>query len=126
MVSSISVIIPPFNAEATLPAQLEALAGQTFTGAFDVIVADNASTDRTRTESKPDFEPEAVDAYGHTRSRGEGIRWPGFRTIVASCVRLLLKLPWLFSEKKRPSAVRSWAKRCGRFVGSVRERVLNL
>lgn len=44
----VSVIIPAFNAEATLGAQLEALTRQVpSTDAFEVIVADNGSTDRT-------------------------------------------------------------------------------
>ncbi|MFN2544483.1 MAG: glycosyltransferase family 2 protein [Actinomycetota bacterium] len=44
----VSVIIPALNAEGTLPAQLEALAGQKGAPPFEVVVADNGSTDRTR------------------------------------------------------------------------------
>ena len=44
----ISVVIPALNAADTIEDQLEALAHQRFEGAFEVIVADNGSTDRTR------------------------------------------------------------------------------
>ena len=44
----ISVIIPVRDAEATLAEQLDALAGQTYTGAWEVLVADNGSRDRSR------------------------------------------------------------------------------
>jgi glycosyltransferase involved in cell wall biosynthesis len=46
---SISVVIPARNAERTLPQQLDALARQTVDAAWEVVVADNGSTDRTRT-----------------------------------------------------------------------------
>lgn len=41
----ISVIIPNLNGEATLGEQLEALAGQTFRGRWEVVISDNGSTD---------------------------------------------------------------------------------
>ena len=44
----LSVVIPCLNAEATLGDQLEALAGQTWPGEWEVIVADNGSTDGSR------------------------------------------------------------------------------
>jgi GT2 family glycosyltransferase len=44
----ISVIIPVLNGEATLGEQLDALAEQKYTGEWEIIVADNGSTDRTR------------------------------------------------------------------------------
>lgn len=43
----VSVVIPVFNGEATLGAQLEALTHQTYRGDWEVIVADNGSTDRS-------------------------------------------------------------------------------
>jgi glycosyltransferase involved in cell wall biosynthesis len=43
----ISVIIPVYNAESTLGVQLEALRRQAFAGSWEVIVADNGSTDRS-------------------------------------------------------------------------------
>lgn len=45
---SLSVIIPCYNAEATLGDQLAALAGQSWDGDWEVIVADNGSTDGSR------------------------------------------------------------------------------
>lgn len=47
MVSSMSVIIPAFNCEATLGEQLDSLVDQTYRGSFEVLVVDNRSTDRT-------------------------------------------------------------------------------
>lgn len=44
----LSVIIPARNAAPWLPEQLEGLAEQAYTGAWEVIVADNGSTDETR------------------------------------------------------------------------------
>lgn len=43
----ISVVIPARNARATLDEQLKALAGQVYAGAWEVVVADNGSTDGT-------------------------------------------------------------------------------
>jgi len=44
----LSVVIPCLNAADLLPLQLEALARQEWQGAWEVIVADNGSTDNTR------------------------------------------------------------------------------
>lgn len=63
----LSVVIPCLNAEATLGAQLEALSRQSWPGEWEVLVADNGSTDRSR---------EIVESY-----RG---RIPGLRLIDAS------------------------------------------
>jgi glycosyltransferase involved in cell wall biosynthesis len=43
----LSVIIPCFNSEATLAAQLSALAAQSSTDAWEVLIADNGSRDST-------------------------------------------------------------------------------
>ncbi|MFI5046028.1 MAG: glycosyltransferase [Acidimicrobiia bacterium] len=43
----VSVVMPARNAEATVGAQLAALAGQTYTGGWELVVADNGSTDGT-------------------------------------------------------------------------------
>lgn len=43
----LSVVIPALNEERTLPAQLEALLAQEWTGSWEVVVADNGSTDGT-------------------------------------------------------------------------------
>lgn len=43
----VSVVVPAHNAERTLDRQLSALAAQTFAAPWEVLVVDNASTDRT-------------------------------------------------------------------------------
>ena len=43
----VSVIIPVHNAEALLPLQLGALERQTYSGAWELVVADNGSTDKS-------------------------------------------------------------------------------
>jgi glycosyltransferase involved in cell wall biosynthesis len=45
----ISVVIPAFNAASTIDRQLASLARQTYRGRWEVIIADNGSTDDTRT-----------------------------------------------------------------------------
>ncbi|MBW3548197.1 MAG: glycosyltransferase [Actinobacteria bacterium] len=44
----VSVVIPAHNAGRTIGAQLAALASQTYTGPFEIVVSDNGSTDDTR------------------------------------------------------------------------------
>jgi len=94
------------------------------------------------------FEPRAIVAYRHRHDsgslwgqyRGFGIADPvlyrrfrdrgmpaeRLRTVLAGYGRLLLKIPALLSRRKRPSAIRSIAKRWGRLQGSIRERVFYL
>lgn len=68
----VSVVIPARNAAATLREQLEALAGQTYTGAWEVVLADNGSTDGTveiaRRFSHPRAELRVVDASARAGS----------------------------------------------------------
>jgi GT2 family glycosyltransferase len=47
-IADLSVVIPCLNAADVLPRQLEALTAQEWRGTWDVIVADNGSTDETR------------------------------------------------------------------------------
>lgn len=63
----LSVVVPCFNAAATLGTQLEALAGQQWEGPWEVVVADNGSRDGSR-ELAAGFET----------------RFPGFRLVDAS------------------------------------------
>jgi len=63
----LSVVIPCLNAEATIGGQLEALCGQSWSGKWEVLVADNGSRDRSR---------EIVESF-----RG---RLPGLRLVDAS------------------------------------------
>lgn len=44
---NLSVIIPCLNAEATLAEQLEALASQKWSGTWELVIADNGSTDKS-------------------------------------------------------------------------------
>jgi cellulose synthase/poly-beta-1,6-N-acetylglucosamine synthase-like glycosyltransferase len=44
---TVSVVIPVLNGAATLGRQLEALAGQTYDQPWEIVVADNGSTDGT-------------------------------------------------------------------------------
>jgi glycosyltransferase involved in cell wall biosynthesis len=43
----VSVVMPVLNGAATLPQQLQALAAQTYPGRWELVVADNGSTDET-------------------------------------------------------------------------------
>jgi glycosyltransferase involved in cell wall biosynthesis len=56
----LTVVIPARNEELMLPAQLEALLAQQWSGAWEVVVADNGSTDGTA---------EVVQRYGQADSR---------------------------------------------------------
>jgi glycosyltransferase involved in cell wall biosynthesis len=67
---TVSVIVPTHNAEAWIHGTLAALAAQTYQEAWELVVADNGSTDDTRA---------IVKSWGH--------RFPAFRLIDASDVR---------------------------------------
>jgi glycosyltransferase involved in cell wall biosynthesis len=76
-----SVVIPTYDAEATLGAQLDALARQRFDGTFEVVVADNGSTDGSAAlaRSYVDRLPllrvvDASRAQGVSVARNEGVR----------------------------------------------------
>lgn len=45
---AVSVVIAAFNAASTLEAQLDAIAAQEWTGVWELVIVDNASTDGTR------------------------------------------------------------------------------
>jgi glycosyltransferase involved in cell wall biosynthesis len=76
---SVSVIVPAFNAERWIPDQLAALAAQNHPHEWELIVADNGSTDNTRTialSSRSRFPRlTVIDASGvrrpsHARNQG--------------------------------------------------------
>jgi glycosyltransferase involved in cell wall biosynthesis len=75
----ISVVLPVRNAAKTLPSQLEALAAQDYEGPWEVVIADNGSTDgsaalarRWAAELPPLRVVDASDRIGpsHARNRG--------------------------------------------------------
>lgn len=75
----LSVVIPCLNAAGTIAEQLDALAGQSWPGGWEVIVADNGSTDRSReiVESYRDHLPglklvDASDRRGQAHARNLG------------------------------------------------------
>lgn len=69
---AVSVVIPAYNAQATLAAQLEALAAQTFPGRFEVIVSDNGSTDSTCDIVEPFADRLAIRVVDSSDRRGAG------------------------------------------------------
>lgn len=78
---NLSVIIPCYNCAATLEAQLAALAAQRWEGTWEVIVADNRSTDATvnvvRKFQKNMPNLRLIDAstkQGRSFARNEGVR----------------------------------------------------
>ena len=77
----LSVILPAFNAADTIGIQLEALARQSWDGPWEVIVADNGSTDETRSiveqyqDRLPNFRiVDASDRRGAAHARNVGVR----------------------------------------------------
>jgi len=71
-----SVIVPARNAEATLPRTLRALAEQDFTGAYEVIVVDDGSSDQTAQLARSAPGPVAVmaqPALGPAAARNLGV-----------------------------------------------------
>lgn len=80
MTAELSVVIPAFNAEATLGEQLMSLRAQEWTGTFEVIVVDNGSTDGTAhafelaTSEDERFRlVDAADQPGATYARNIGV-----------------------------------------------------
>jgi glycosyltransferase involved in cell wall biosynthesis len=77
----LSVIIPCYNADSTIATQIEALASQYWSEAWEVIVADNGSTDETRAtveQYRKLFENfrvvDASDRRGSAHARNVGAR----------------------------------------------------
>ncbi|RPF19856.1 glycosyltransferase [Myceligenerans xiligouense] len=76
-----SVVIPCYNGEKTLGRQLDALLNQDFKGDFEVVVANNRSTDSTReiVEKYRALDPKfrmvsANEAQGINHARNAGVR----------------------------------------------------
>jgi len=74
----VSVVIPARNAAATLALQLDGLAAQDYAGAWEVVVADNGSTDgthtlvKTWTEKIPELRCISVPKVGVSCARNTG------------------------------------------------------
>jgi glycosyltransferase involved in cell wall biosynthesis len=79
-IPNVSVIIPSRNVAHILPRQLAALARQTFEGSFEVVVADNGSTDGTAELLTASERPgnlrvvTAAERQGITHARNVGAR----------------------------------------------------
>jgi glycosyltransferase involved in cell wall biosynthesis len=79
----VSVVIPAYNAAGYLGGQLDALSGQTYAGAWEVVVADNGSTDATAAvavEPRGGLKVRVVDASarkGANAARNAGARAAG-------------------------------------------------
>lgn len=81
MAIDVSVVIPVRNGDATIAEQLDALSRQDFPGSWEVVVADNGSTDRTRAVVEGFFGRvpglrvvEANDGAGINIARNAGVR----------------------------------------------------
>lgn len=103
----LSVIIPARNAAPWLQEQLDALAGQTYPRHFEVIVADNGSTDRTREVAQSHVLGDrirVVDASGpRTASHGRNVGAAAARSdILLFCDADDLVSPDWVSELARP------------------------
>lgn len=81
----ISVIIPAFNAEQTLGLQLRALARQTDAPPFEVLVADNRSTDTTAEVARSVGEAEWLDVRVVSAAEHQGTSYA--RNVAASQAR---------------------------------------
>ncbi|MDT0353775.1 glycosyltransferase [Pseudonocardia charpentierae] len=128
---SVSVVIPAYNAAATLAEQLEALAGQDYEGDWEVVVVDNGSNDATADIARhyaqrlPTCRVVEGRRRGHAAPRNDGARAargellaycdaddvvaPGWlRAIAAAACRYDLVGGWLDPEPLNDEATRSW------------------
>lgn len=82
--SAVSVVMPAYNAAATIGQQLEGLVGQTYQGSWELVVADNGSRDETAVIARrwADQIPrlsvvDAADRPGASHARNVGCRSTG-------------------------------------------------
>lgn len=128
---SISVVIPAYNAAATLGEQLEALAGQDYEGDWEVLVVDNGSCDTTAEVARhyaqrlPACRVVEGRQRGHAAPRNDGARVargellaycdaddvvaPGWlRALAAAACSYDLIGGWLDADPLNDEATRSW------------------
>jgi cellulose synthase/poly-beta-1,6-N-acetylglucosamine synthase-like glycosyltransferase len=128
---SVSVVIPAYNAAATLAEQLGALAGQDYEGDWEVVVVDNGSSDATADIARryaqrlPACRVVEGRQRGHAAPRNAGARAargellaycdaddvvaPGWLKALAAAARHYdLVGGWLDSEPLNDEATRSW------------------
>jgi len=106
----LSVVIPCLNAAATIGAQLDALAGQSWPGDWEVIVADNGSTDGSREIARsyqgrlPGLKlVDASDRRGQAHARNLGAA-PNYNIVLANARGRYFK--WLaHDDRMLPSYV---------------------
>jgi GT2 family glycosyltransferase len=133
----ISVVIPAYNAAATLAEQLEALAGQDYDGDWEVLVVDNGSSDATTDIARryaqrlPACTVIEGRRRGHAAPRNDGARvacgellaycdaddvvapdW--LRALAEAARRYDLVGGWLDTEPLNDEATRSWHGACPR------------
>jgi cellulose synthase/poly-beta-1,6-N-acetylglucosamine synthase-like glycosyltransferase len=125
------VVIPAYNAAATLAEQLEALAGQDYEGDWEVVVVDNGSSDATADIARrfaqrlPACRVVEGGRRGHAAPRNDGARVargellaycdaddvvaPGWlRALAAAARRYDLVGGWLDPGPLNDEATRSW------------------
>ena len=105
---SVSVVVPAYNAAATLAEQLEALAAQQYEGDWEVVVVDNGSTDGTADLARR-YAGRFPAFSSSTAGRGAGTprrATPGRRPPGASCWRTATP-----TTSSRPAGSRRWPMR---------------
>jgi len=121
----VTVIVPVFNAASTLPEQLAALGRQTYPGRWEVVIADNGSTDgSTHVASEwarrlPDLRiVDCSDRRGPSHARNEGVRAARGDFIVACDADDVVSERWL-------EAMTRAAATCDVVAGRTEVSVLN-
>ncbi|MFQ5517102.1 MAG: glycosyltransferase [Acidimicrobiia bacterium] len=120
----ISVVMPCYNGAKTLPAQLEALASQTFQGGWELVLVDNRSTDgsadlaRRWADRLPLRVVEAAERQGINYARNAGAAAARGDYIIFCDVDDVAREGWL-------QAMAQAAARCALIGGALDEAALN-
>ena len=97
----ISVILPVLNAADTLPDQLGALASQSFRGSWELVIADNGSTDgspdiiRNWRDRLPLIFVEASGTTGGAAARNLAAKWARGEVLVSCDADDVVDVDWL-------------------------------